>query len=174
MLFSLERDTKTSIVGYLVPDGFADQPRIVVTDPGGVLFEMDCNEMREAVLRSGRHETGMIGFRIDDTVLPGIAAYKELSIFDAKTGVLVYRRVPKDQVVAQKVVRVETQIIPFLALDHAIKPHFQYGAEGVDRFGIETVQQMFLLFAIPSIYIAGRLQIKGFSEYLDRDFKAVA
>ena len=173
MLFNLERDTKTSIVGYLVPDGFADHPRIAVCDPSGKLFEMDCNEMREAIIQSGRHETGINGFRVDDKVLPDIAAYQELSVFDAKSGVLIYRRVPKDSVVAQKIVRVETQIIPFLALDHAIKPRFQYGAEGADRFGVETVMQMFHLHAIPSIYIAGRLHIKGFTEFLDRDFKAV-
>jgi hypothetical protein len=174
LLFNLEHDTRNAIIGYLVPDGFADRPRIIVRDGQETLFEMECNEMREAVLRAGRHETGMIGFRIDDTILPDIEQRPELTLWDHKSGVLIYRRAPPASIVQKKLVRVETQMIPFLAMDKAIKPHFQYGADGVDRFGLETVQQMFHLNAVPSIYLAGRLQIRTFTEFLDRDFQAIA
>jgi hypothetical protein len=174
LLFNLEQDTGSSISGYLVPDGFADRPRIIVRDGPDTLFEMECNEMREAVVRAGRHETGMIGFRVDEALLPDIQQRSELSVWDHKSGLLIYRRAPRSDLVQKKLVRVETQMIPFLAMDKAIKPHFQYGADGVDRFGLETVQQMFHLNAVPSIYLAGRLQIKTFTEFLDRDFQAIA
>jgi hypothetical protein len=170
VLFNLEFDHGSVVEGYVVPDGYAEHPGIIVMDGQQRLLEMKCNAMREAVIRSGRHETGMIGFRLDDSIIGGLAERRDLAVFDAKTGILIYRRSTPEPTVAVKLARLETQAVPMLDFDMFMLQRFQYAMERVERFGLETAQQIFHLNAVPSIYVAGRLHIRNFSEFLDRGF----
>lgn len=172
MLFNIEKDAGKVIEGYLVPENFSDRPRIVVTRGEETIGEFDCMEMREAVQASGRHDTGMVGFRLDETLVPGLATLKELAIHDAGSGLLIYRRAPRPWI-KKRLVRLECQLIPLVAIDHALQDFFQYGVGRVDRFGAETTLQIFHLNGADSIYLAGRLQIRAFEQFLERGFEAV-
>ncbi len=174
MLFNLEGDIGSEIQGYLVPDGFSDQPKIRIIAEGRDDIVMDCDGMRDAVVASGRHATGLIGFHLDDTKIPGIAEMKRLAIYDAKTGLLVYRRSPSETIIHKRVLRLETQLIPFLQLDRALDPYFQYSIRSIERFGHETAMQAFHLNAVDSIYISGRLLLRNYEEFLEKGFEVVA
>lgn len=174
MLFNLEADHGEIIEGYLVPDGFSEQPGIRVFDGDVELVSMDCDQLREAVVGSGRHATGMIGFRLTEASLPALSQRSRLSIVDRKTGMLIYRRPSQDGIVHKKVCRLETRLAPFRSFDQAVRNRFQYWVDSVERFGQETALQTFHLNAIDSIFISGRLLFRNFEEFIEKGFSFTA
>lgn len=172
MLFNIEADRGDVIEGYLIPDGFSDRPSICVIGEEGEILRLECRHGRSSVLQSGRHETGTVGFRLDNTILPGLKNRRRLEIRDAKSGILVYRR-PMEHQVGMKVFRMEFQMLPMMKFDHYCSGRFQYALCGMERFGQETALQAFHLSAIESIYLSGRLHLRNFEEFLDKGFTVI-
>lgn len=173
MLFNLEHDHGTLIEGYLIPDGFSDKPQIKVSDASGELMVLPCDQIKQAVIDSGRHEDGRVGFLLDTSIIPDLAERTSLMIHDAKSGLLIYRRPQTSPIIPLKVVRLETQLLPMVKFDYHCGRHFQYEISSVERFGHETALQAFHLNAIQSIYISGRLLMRNYEEFLDKGFKAI-
>ncbi len=174
MLFNVERDLGDLIEGYLIPDGFSDHPSIIVSGIEGILARLTCDQYREAVVESGRHGTGLVGFRIDNSVVADLAQREILGVHDAKSGLLIYRRIPASNRKSLKIVRLETQIVPATRLDRFCSEGFQYELHSAERFGHETTLQAFHLDTLDSVYISGRLLLKNYEAFLDRGFQAVA
>lgn len=174
MLFNVERDLGDLIEGYLIPDGFSDRPSIIVSGIEGMLARVVCNQYHKAVVESGRHGTGLVGFRIDETVVADLAQREVLAVHDAKSGLLVYRRIPSGSRKNLKIVRLETQIVPSARLDRFCSEGFQYELHSAERFGHETTLQAFHLDTLDSVYISGRLLLKNYEAFLDRGFQAIA
>jgi hypothetical protein len=173
LLFNIEFDHGDMIEGYLIPDGFSEQARIKVIGAEGELATLPCSVVKEAVLHSGRHESGLVGFRLDENVIPDIRSQDRLAIYDDKTGLLVYRRPPPDRA-NFKLLRLEMQLLPMNKLDQVCSSRFQYNLASAERFGHETVLQAFHLHAVESIYISGRLLLRNYEEFLDKGFQVVA
>jgi hypothetical protein len=173
LLFNIEFDEGAVIEGYLVPDGFTEEPSILVSDGMETLLELDCRDPRDAVRISGRHSSGLVGFRLDDTNIPALADRQELTIRDAKSGLLIYRRGPRPWK-RKRLVRLELQLVPLAALDRSLEDHFQYSISRAERFGLETTLQVFHLNNASSIYLAGRLQIRAFEQFMEKGFEVVA
>lgn len=174
MLFNVHRDEGHSVEGYLIPEGFSDVPKILVSDAEGDIAEIECDQLHQAVKSSGRHETGLVGFKLTENNIPGLRHRSTLFIRDVKSGLLLYRRPLRPTQINMKVVRIETQLIPHITLDREMVRHFQYALPLIDRFGQETILQAFLLATMKSIYISGRLQVRSYQEYLDKGFKGIA
>jgi hypothetical protein len=168
MYFNLQSDNGVSIVGYIVPDSFTGVPHIRVCSGGEELLVFAANEIRDGLVGSGRHETGNCGFRLDNTMLPNLPLLQDLEITDAETGILVYRRAPLETVIKKKILRLETSMFPLWALDDSLDKRFQYFARGAEKYGLESVTQMFLLDVIDSIYISARLLYPNYSFYIDK------
>lgn len=169
MLFNIERDTGNEIVGYLVPDNFSSICRVRLLNRGEVVSIFETPEERAALVAGGRHENGRCGFTIDDRDIPNLAMQSDVELYDHDTGCLIYRRV-KPGMVEKKIIRLETQLMPFWRLDHHMFPHFQYVGKGVDRYGRETVTQMLLLENVKSLYISGRINFKNYAFYIENGF----
>lgn len=174
LLFNVEFDRKGIIEGYLIPDGFSDQSSILVTRDDGTVVSFPCDQPRPAVVQSGRHATGIVGFRIDESRMPDLASQRRLAIQDARTGLLIYRRPPVDEPVELKLLRLELNIVPMAKFDAYCGGNFQYAISAVERFGHETTMQAFHLHAHKSIYISGRLLLRNYEEFLDNGFQAIA
>lgn len=172
MLFNLESDTGTRVTGYLVPDAFSAVPTIRVVGGGRELLTLAANERREALVVAGRHETGQCGFSVDVSSVPGLKDIDDLEIYDAETGVLIYRRRPP-AAVAKKILRVESHLFPLWHLDEGLRPHFQYFAKGVENLGSETVTQLFLLNQVNSVFLSGRILYRNYSVYIDNGFSTL-
>lgn len=173
MLFNLEFDHGDRIEGYLIPDGFAEKASIAITTDDGTTFLLPCTHERIAVKQSGRHETGLVGFVVDKTIVESIDQQKTLSIRDAKTDLLIYRRVD-DETLQKKILRLEMSIVPQPRIDAFCSRLFQYAITAVERFGHETALQAFHLNAVNSIFISGRLLLRNYEEFLDKGFLVVA
>ncbi|MBD9559591.1 hypothetical protein [Ensifer sp. ENS03] len=173
MLFNLERDFGDVVEGYVIPDGFSERPHIVVADHQGAIVTLPCDQLRPAVVASGRHETGEVGFRLDESNVPNLGQRTTLSVHDQKSGLLVYRRPRPFFQVDMKVIRLETQLLPMIKLDQYLGGSFQYALQSVERFGHETTLQAFHLNAVDSIYLSGRLLLRNYQQFFDKGFKGI-
>lgn len=173
MLFNVERDGGSVIEGYCVPDGFEDEPSIRVIADGKDVLELACSHPRDAVREAGRHATGLVGFRLDEKLLPGLSSITKLSLREARSGLLIYKRPVSSADRPLKLVRLETGLLPHLHLDIFCGQYFQYACKSAERFGHETAMQIFHLHAIPSIYLSGRFLLRNYEEFLDKGFQAL-
>ncbi|WP_457580284.1 hypothetical protein [Ensifer canadensis] len=173
MLFNIEYDIGGILEGYLVPDGFSEQPSIVVSDETGDILVLPCDQLRQGVVDAGRHFSGYVGFRVDTSHIPDLDRRLHLTIRDQKTKTLIYRRPPIKNTVGKKVFRIETQMIPLTKFDQYFGNHFQYILFGLDRFGHETISQAFHMHAISSVYLSGRISFRTYEDALDRGYEII-
>lgn len=174
MHFSVEYDAGHTIEGYLVPDGFTESPSIVVEGAEGKLIEIPCDRPRDMIRAAGRHDTGIVGFHIGSDLIPDLPDRRELTIWDARTGLLIYRRpLPAGQI-ERKLLRLETGMSPQVALDRALSRHFQYAVAGLEHLGHETTQQVFLMLNVNSVYASGHLLMRNYEDHLDNGLSAIA
>lgn len=174
MLFNIEVDEGTRIVGYLVPDAFTGSPSLRITDGIRDLIVLPCQEERAALVAAGRHETGRCGFTIDGAIIADLARQEALEIYDQETNTLIYRRRPPAQVTQKRILRLETHLFPLWRLDDSLERHFQYFYKGIERPGRETTTQLFLLNNSSSLYLSGRLVVKTYENYIDELLNCVA
>jgi hypothetical protein len=170
MLFNLEADTGDRVAFYVVPDGFQSVPQIRVCNGGQELLVFSANEMRETLVAGRRHETGQCGFALDAALVPNLPALTDLELYDAETGILIYRR-RASQMASRKILRLETHLFPLWRLDDALRPRFQYHARGIEGFGRETATQLFLLNAVDSVYLSGRILYKNYAYLAETTFQ---
>jgi hypothetical protein len=174
VLFNVEYDHGDVLEGYLIPDGFSDEPKIIVARDDGTLVSFSCDQPRPAVVQSGRHATGMVGFRLDRKTMPDLVLQDHLAIHEAKSGLLIYRRPLIDSPVQMKLLRLELSLLPMNKFDQYCGHHFQYAVSAVERYGHETTLQAFHLNGVPSIFISGRLLLRNYEEFLDKGFRVIA
>jgi hypothetical protein len=172
MLFNLQTDSGDCVTGYLVPDAYSSVPKIRVSSGGKDVLLFSANEVRNSLVVSGRHESGLCGFSIDAKMLPGLPEMADLTIFDAETGLLVYRR-PRPSDIQKKLLRLEMHLFPLWEMDNALSPLFQYFSKGIETLGRETVTQLFLLNQVNSVYLSGRILRKTYATYIEDGFETI-
>lgn len=169
----MEYDGGDLIEGYVIPDGFSDEATVVVTKDDGTTIQLRCDQLRPAVVQSGRHETGLVGFRLDTNIMSDLQQQQRLIIHDLKTGLLIYRRATEEKTVNLKILRLELKMLPMFKLDAFCGSLFQYAISSVERFGHETTLQVLHLASVPSIFISGRVLFRNYEDFLDKGFQAI-
>jgi hypothetical protein len=172
MLFNVESDSGDRVIGYLGPDAYSSIPTIRILSGGKDVLTFSANEVREALVIAGRHESGICGFSIDTKMLPGLADMADLAIYEAETGLLVYRR-PRPSDIQKRILRLESHLFPLWQLDHALEPFFQYFSNGIENLGRESVTQLFLLNHVNSSYLSGRILYRTYASYIQAGFKTI-
>ncbi|HMK90420.1 MAG TPA: hypothetical protein VK446_12420 [Methylocystis sp.] len=173
MLFNVEADRGDHIVGYLVPDDYTKSPTLKIMDDGGNFTQLHCVEERPALVLAGRHANGRCGFTVDTGVLPGLSQEHRIELYDADTGVMIYRRRELSEVTQQRIFRLETHLFPLWRLDETVEPKFQFFHKGVERHGRETALQIMQLNNASSIYVSGRLAFRSYENFLHDQFRLV-
>ena len=172
MLFNVESDTGDRITGYLVPDTLSGKATIALTHEGEELLRMETWEPRPALVAAGRHESGLCGYTIDASHLPSLPQLGLLEIRDVESDVIIYRRCDASTLVHRKVFRLDTHILPLNRLDRALQGRFQFYFPSVERFGLETMHQMFLMPS--SVYVSGRVLYQSIDYYIDQGYSSIA
>ncbi|TNE35796.1 MAG: hypothetical protein EP348_08215 [Alphaproteobacteria bacterium] len=167
MYFNVFADHRSEVHGYLIPDGFSSKPRILVRANGDEIGPIDCDIFLESPYKHRHHETGVVGFILNDANVPGIGQHADLEIADAETGFTFYRRLRPGQHLEKRIFRLETQFSPHNELDLSLMPHFQFNASGIEHYGSETVRQMLEVVNQPSTYVSGRVLLKTVQQYFD-------
>lgn len=173
MLFNLEVDSGDRVLLYVVPDAYSEIPSVTVCGNGpDELLSLEANEVREALVVAGRHETGRCGFRLDEELIPNIASIADLSVYEKSSGLLVYKRSSPDNI-QKKLLRIETNLFPQHAFDKYMISRFQHGVQSIEKFGLESSTQLFLLGGLSSVYLSGRLLYTTYSYYIDGSFDSI-
>jgi hypothetical protein len=164
MYFNVYSDTGTTVEGYLIPDGFSSQPKIVVQCYGTSFGPFPCDIFLPGPYEHKHHATGIVGFRLDETKVPNLSLVSDLEISDADSGFIFYRR-PLPAHIAKRIFRLETQFVPHQELDRSLKPYFQFYAVAAEKYGAETTRQMLEIVNQPSSYVSGRIILKSIQRY---------
>jgi hypothetical protein len=159
MLFMAWSDTGDCIQAYLVPDSFSNEASINCYSRGELLATVAANAFNAHV--GPRHQTGKVGFVIDDTIVEGLATLRDLELRDTDSNLLVYRRT-SEPVIQERMFRLETHLFPLWRLDLTFKPYFWYWYDRIDQHTSETARQILLFYKFGSLYSSGRILYKGF------------
>jgi hypothetical protein len=173
MLFNIEVDEGSRISGYLVPDSYSESASLSVRENGVELLTLPCEDTREALIVAGRHESGRCGFVIDQTTIPNLKDRTTLEIYDAKSDILIYRRRPPSDLLQRRILRLETRLVPLWRLDDVFDSRFQFFYKSVERYGRETINQLFLLSNSSSLYLSGRFPFKAYESHIDESFQCI-
>jgi hypothetical protein len=172
MLFNIDQDGGSQIVGWVMPNNPSFTPRIRVLSGDETKGIFDATQYRPLLKEQGLHDTGICGFVLDETIVPGLVDLKELAIFDEDSDLLLYRRRPPGKVIESKLFRVETRLLRTAILNDLLAPNFHMVYAGLEMLTEETV---FSVLAIPytnSIYATGRIFVRALEHQLrDRNFK---
>lgn len=170
MLFSLESDTGDLVRFYVAPDAFSEIPSVIVCGHDRELMTLEANEVRDAMVMARRHATGWCGFRIDLALLPDLPQIHDLVVYEKSSGIMIYRR-PESRHIQKKIFRIETSLFPQHGLDKFLIGQFQQGVQSIEKFGLESSTQLFLIANVSSIYLSGRLLYNTYSFYIEDRFE---
>jgi hypothetical protein len=171
MIFGIYFDTGDRIFGTVIPDTYSGSCRVRVTVLGREVGVFPTDELNQGARDAGMHETGLVNFSITEEKLPGLSKFEDLELHEADTNLLLFRRL-KPGMISQKLLRLETQLLPLWRLDEAVKHRFQLYYRGIEALGRSGTTQVFLL-PQESIYLSGRILVKNFMYCVDKGFKFI-
>src|SRR5579872_1847000 len=169
MIFNIHHDSGNLIHGTVIPDAYSHICRIRVSARGEEIAIFPTNVLNQGVLDLGLHETGLVDFTITEEALPGLSTLADLELHEVETNLLLYRRF-RPEMVRQKFLRLETQLLPLWRLDEAVKDRFQQYYKRIEILGLNATRQIFHL-SQDSIYASGRVLISNFTHCTDNGFR---
>lgn len=165
MLFDMQK-IGDAIVGWVTPDNPSIPPAVVIETPEGKKIEFQTNAPRPDVKAAGVHHTGEVGFYIAPPHVPGLKNIENLVIRDAYTGILLYREIQAEKHISKRVLRFEMQALPHDDVEDRWDSSFQLYYNGIERLPYETMFGVLNNPAIPSIAIAGRINLMRYEHLL--------
>jgi hypothetical protein len=174
MQFHIDSDIGTAIAGWCLPDNPSTVPRISISVPGRQKIEMTANVFRSDIKNLGQHSTGMVGFVVDETIVPELDLIKEIEISDSETQLVIYRRVDSVRPIDRKLFRLELQVVPKIRLEKIFTSHFTLYYQAVERYPFDTLFAILNNQYARSIYVSGRPSFVRYQQLLrERGFIAV-
>jgi hypothetical protein len=174
MQFHLDLDKGNYLSGWVLPDNPSATPSVVVLSPNAEPLTVKAGVFRKDLFKLGLHHTGLLGFEIDQTVIPQLSATDRIEIRDADTNILIYRRFRDGEHVRLKLFRYELGSMPQVQLDLTLGQHFTLTYEAIERYSFDTSWGIFNNATNTSVYLSGRPQLTRYMQVLrDRNFKTV-
>jgi hypothetical protein len=172
MLFSIDKDSGSRIVGWVMPDNPAAIPKVIVhLDPERHVV-IDAFVYRPLLREQGLHNTGLCGFVVDEKNCPGVTAAADLEIKDADNQILIYRRRPTSQLAEAKLLRLETQLVRSHSLDSALSGGFHMAYHSLELLPDETTRAILGISFTNSLFVSGRIFWRLWEPIVrDRNFK---
>jgi hypothetical protein len=173
MLFSIDNDAGSQIIGWVMPNNPSATPRVRVIVDGKVRHVIEATIFRPLLKEQGLHSTGICGFAITEKNCPGITKLEHVELRDDETGLLLFRRRPKSGILAAKLFRLEPRIIPRSAINEALIPFFHMAYTSLELQNEETLTSIFSIPFTDSLYLTGRIFFRAFEHQIkDRGFKS--
>ncbi|MGH6841403.1 MAG: hypothetical protein ACREDV_04825, partial [Methylocella sp.] len=173
MLFSIDEDTGSRIVGWVMPDNPATTPKIVIHLDPEHHVAIDAFVVRPLLREQGLHNTGVCGFVVNENNCPGVTAAGHLEIKDAENHILIYRRRDDSHLVDQKFLLLETQLFRSQSLDDALLARFHMSYKSLELLPEETTRSIFAISFTNSLFASGRILWRVWEPIVrDRNFKA--
>lgn len=169
MLFSVDEDAGTRIVGWIMPDNPSHTPSVTVFEGGEKLAEVQARIMRPLLREQGLHDTGLCGFSVDEGAVPGLARRHQIEVYDAHTQTLVYRRRYGASMIQRKLFRLETQILPNVRVNRLFDALFQMSYPRLEALTPDTTRSVIDIGFSNSIYLSGRVYLNEYEVYLQKN-----
>lgn len=175
MQFHIDQDNGATIAGWLVPDNPALTPTIVINVPGHDERKLQANVLRTDLKDLGLHATGMAGFLIDESILPGLATADEVEIRDAATQIPVFRRFRPQQHLLRKLFLYTFHAMPQMQVESTLSRHFALSYSAIEQHSFDTLFSIINNQFGNSIFVAGRPRYFRYRGLLkDRSFSTAA
>ncbi|WP_292533257.1 hypothetical protein [Methylocystis sp.] len=166
MFFHIDSDDGNAIAGWLAPDNPSAVPKILVRRPGEEDIEIVATIERPDVLNLGVHATGLVGFRIDETIVEGLPGVEDIELLEADTGILIYRRFKEGKHIERKFFLFDSSIRPIEKLGGRSKNLFTLTYPSTERYGFETMLVLINNSFNKSIFMSGRSSFPRYSHFL--------
>ena len=175
MQFHIDHDEGTTIAGWLVPDNPSVAPAVVITVPGQDARRVDANVLRTDLKDLGLHGTGMAGFLLNETTVPGLATTPDLEIRDAATNIPIFRRYQPQHHLTCKLFLYSFHAMPQTQIEAALSRHFSLAYSAIEQHSYDTLFSVINNHFGKSIFVTGRPRYFRYRELLkDRGFRSAA
>jgi hypothetical protein len=157
MLFHIDADEGSRISGWVVPDNPGVTPSVIVLVPDREELRVSATVLRSDVVELGfHHASGMIGFVIDDSVVPGLAQIQEIEIIEGEGRIPIYRRYQISRHLEKKLCYFDLSVMPQRRLMQRLSGHFALTYNYAQRYPLETTMMIVNNFSATSVLITGR------------------
>lgn len=170
MFFAIDSDVGHAITGWIAPDNPATSARLVVYAPDSDRqAQLTANLPRPDVRDLGIHNTGEVGFRVDDALLSGLADESSVIILDAETEMQIYGRHQPERHVPRKLFLFDPSAMPAHGLLTSVRSYFSLNNVLSERFSFETMIVLLNNTFSNSVFISGRSNFLRYSGYLEQN-----
>lgn len=169
MRFHIDHDSGFLIQGWIVPDNPLAISRVIVSSGGRRIADVPATLFDENFRNFGWHSTGQCTFQLTDAVVPGLTELRDLELYDADTNVRIYRRLPDDGLVQQRVLLINTGIEAETTLQAALYPHFRHCYFGLHRLTDEILTSILGSEVMPSLLLSGALIVPRYEHFMMPD-----
>lgn len=159
MQFHIDQDSGAIISGWIAPDNPSTTPRVRVSVPGRPDFELNADLPRPDIQALGLHSTGNTGFGIDEANTPGLASFSEVSVREADSGVLIYRRCSNSKPLKLFVFDTTVNTENSCSLYGCLAPHFALTYVTDEHYAFDTLFSILNNRFSRSILASGQLPI---------------
>lgn len=165
MQFNIDQDTGASISAWVAPDNPDMVPKVLLSATGHDVLELPANRSRPDIRDLGLHTTGMVGFWIDNSMVPDLEAWSDLQIREARSNLLLHRR---HDGIPLKLFMLDTSMTASasLAMQSIVQQHFTLSYDAVERHPYDTLFALLNNQAERSIFACGRPQLTRYSNIL--------
>ncbi len=165
MQFHVDQDAGEAIAGWIAPDDPGSVPTLIVSIPNSDDIVIRADRPRPDIRDIGLHNTGMVGFFIDDSQIPGLSAIADLSMREAETGVLIHRRFPG---FPRKLMMFDASMTARAsqAMKADIGGRFTLAYDAIERHPFDTLFGIVNNQFADSIYISGRPSFLRYQNFL--------
>jgi len=166
VLFSIDEDVGTRIVGWVMPDHPSATPRVAVFMGGEKRVVLPATVLRPLLREHGLHDTGICGFYIDEHQIPDLSQYPDVELYDEATNIRIYRRRPETAKADTKLFRLETRLFPQAGLNDPLQNFFHMTFTRLDRVPEEAVRSIIGIAFSSSIFCSGRIFFRAYEPHL--------
>jgi len=166
MFFHIDADEGRSIRGWIVLDNPAAAPKLTLVIPDRPEMAIEANLHRSDIQEMGIHQTGHVGFDINETHVADLASLAEVSVLEAESRLLLFRR-SRPQHVNKKLFIFDASVMPQNTIMRAMSHYFTNYYFHSERFSLETMLVIINNHFCQSSVLYGRSNFNRYSSYLN-------
>ncbi len=164
MQFHIDRDEKSVISGWLTPDNPSMVPSFIIACHGQPEIQFSATVLRPEIKQQGHHSSGLVGFHVDETIVPNLGGLADLQIFEAETRTLIHRRF---QGLNRKLFVFDFCTLPDTLVHQILPAHFSLCYGRVERYPFDSLYSILNNQSANSILAAGRPSLLRYQEVLN-------
>ncbi|WP_312363375.1 hypothetical protein [Ensifer sp.] len=155
MQFFIDIDNGSVISGWLIPDNPGDTPELTIKVASRKDVQFKANVLRTDLRDLGMHTTGLAGFHIDESTVPELGELADVTIVEAESGLIIYRRFNLAKHKDLKLLVTDASLLPQLKLLREVSQNFAMSYPLAERLSLDTLSGILALRFSDSIFVGG-------------------